>query len=186
MQNTDRCRPNQFQPTHIWNPWSNKTNANLECFILLNKKVLILKTGVSKMIKKRYWCTLWTASQAKACEARWKRRWMTSIGKILVYYLHTWASKTWFRSQPSKSFLRRYTVGPNNQKHAQKLDSKNLWNWPIILISANNFDKFLTWTDCNDGKRKLCELAWKKLSNHIKWTYFWRVLASWKPLLLTM
>ena len=84
--------------------------------------------------------SLWTAP--KACEARWKRRWMTSIGKILVYYLHTWASKTWFRSQPSKSFLSRHTVGPNNQKHAQKLDSKKLWNWPIILISANSLTHF--------------------------------------------
>ena len=100
-------------------------------------------------------------------EARWKRRWMTSIGKILVYYLHTWASKTWFRSQPSKSFLRRHTIGPNNQKHAQKLDSKTLWNWPMILIPAN---KFLIWNDCIDGKRKLCEftkeLAWKRMLNH--------------------
>ena len=23
-------RSNQFQPTHIWNPWSNKADANLE------------------------------------------------------------------------------------------------------------------------------------------------------------
>ena len=30
MQNTVRWRSNQFQPTHIWNPWSNKTDANLE------------------------------------------------------------------------------------------------------------------------------------------------------------
>ena len=30
MQNIDRWRSNQFQPTHIWNVWSNKTDANLE------------------------------------------------------------------------------------------------------------------------------------------------------------
>ena len=30
MQNTDRWRSDQFQPTHIWNPWSNKTDANLK------------------------------------------------------------------------------------------------------------------------------------------------------------
>ena len=30
MQNTIRWRSDQFQPTHIWNPWSNETNANLE------------------------------------------------------------------------------------------------------------------------------------------------------------
>ena len=30
MQNIDRWRSNQFQPTHIWNAWSNKTDANLE------------------------------------------------------------------------------------------------------------------------------------------------------------
>ena len=30
MQNTDRWHSDQFQPTHIWNPWSNKTDANLE------------------------------------------------------------------------------------------------------------------------------------------------------------
>ena len=30
MQNIVRWRSNQFQPTHIWNPWSNKTDANLE------------------------------------------------------------------------------------------------------------------------------------------------------------
>ena len=30
MQNTNRWRSDQFQPTHIWNPWSNKTDASLE------------------------------------------------------------------------------------------------------------------------------------------------------------
>ena len=38
MQNTDRWRSHQFQPTHIWNPWSNETDANLEdsaCTVLL-------------------------------------------------------------------------------------------------------------------------------------------------------
>ena len=30
MQNIDRWRSNQFQPTDIWNPWSNKIDANLE------------------------------------------------------------------------------------------------------------------------------------------------------------
>ena len=30
MQNTVRWRSYQFQPTHIWNPWSNETDANLE------------------------------------------------------------------------------------------------------------------------------------------------------------
>ena len=30
MQNTVRWRSDQFQPTHIWNPWSNETDANLE------------------------------------------------------------------------------------------------------------------------------------------------------------
>ena len=30
MQNTDRWRSNQFQPTHTRNTWPNKTDANLE------------------------------------------------------------------------------------------------------------------------------------------------------------
>ena len=30
MQNTVRWHSDQFQPTHIWNPWSNETDANLE------------------------------------------------------------------------------------------------------------------------------------------------------------
>ena len=30
MQNIDSWRSDQFQPTHVWNPWSNKTDANLE------------------------------------------------------------------------------------------------------------------------------------------------------------
>ena len=30
MQNTVRWRSDQFQPTHIWNPWSNETDTNLE------------------------------------------------------------------------------------------------------------------------------------------------------------
>ena len=30
MQNTNRWRSNQFQRAHIWNPWSNKTDAHLE------------------------------------------------------------------------------------------------------------------------------------------------------------
>ena len=30
MQNTSRWRFNQFQPTHIWNLWSHKTDANLK------------------------------------------------------------------------------------------------------------------------------------------------------------
>ena len=30
MQNTVRWRSDQFQPTGIWNPWSNETDANLE------------------------------------------------------------------------------------------------------------------------------------------------------------
>ena len=30
IQNTVRWRSHQFQPTHIWNPWSNETDANLE------------------------------------------------------------------------------------------------------------------------------------------------------------
>ena len=30
MQNNDRWRSNQFQPTHSWNTWSNKTDGNLK------------------------------------------------------------------------------------------------------------------------------------------------------------
>ena len=30
MQNTVRWHSNQFQATHIWNPWSNETDGNLE------------------------------------------------------------------------------------------------------------------------------------------------------------
>ena len=30
MENIDRWNSNQFQPTDIWNPWSNKIDANLE------------------------------------------------------------------------------------------------------------------------------------------------------------
>ena len=30
MQNTVRWFSDQFQTTHIWNPWSNKTDTNLE------------------------------------------------------------------------------------------------------------------------------------------------------------
>ena len=30
MQNTNRSGSDQLQPTHVWNPWSNKTDANLE------------------------------------------------------------------------------------------------------------------------------------------------------------
>ena len=30
MLNIDRWRSDQFQSTHIWNPWSNKTDTNLE------------------------------------------------------------------------------------------------------------------------------------------------------------
>ena len=32
MQNTVKWRSDQLQPTHIWNPWSNETDANLEDF----------------------------------------------------------------------------------------------------------------------------------------------------------
>ena len=50
MQNTVRWRSDQFQPTHIWNPWSNKTDANLEdsaCTV----RVLLFFRIVAKLSK---------------------------------------------------------------------------------------------------------------------------------------
>ena len=47
MQNTVRWRSDQFQPTHIWNPWQKETDANLEdsackVRVLLSFRIVLL------------------------------------------------------------------------------------------------------------------------------------------------
>ena len=66
------------------------------------------------------------------------------------------------------------TVGLNGKKN-----SKNSWNWLIILM-PETVRQTLNINVWNLRKRKLCEYsAWKYLWNHIKWTYFRRVLPIW-------
>ena len=53
MQNTVRWRSDQFQPTHIWNPWSNETDANLEdsaCTVRVSLFLLLL-SGIQKQTR---------------------------------------------------------------------------------------------------------------------------------------
>ena len=60
-------------------------------------------------------------------------------------------------------------------KTRQKLDSNISENWPII-----QFEKWWIWILTRNGSYvNLLKLYWKKSWNHIKGTYFWRVLAIW-------
>ena len=45
MQNIVRWCSDQFQPNHIWNPWSNRTDANLEDLHSTSAVILPIESG---------------------------------------------------------------------------------------------------------------------------------------------
>ena len=67
------------------------------------------------------------------------------------------------------------------QKTRQKLHSKNLWNWVVILVSATIWQALngkCTRTRNGNDVNQL-KIALKNSWNHIKWTYFRRILPIW-------
>ena len=63
-------------------------------------------------------------------------------------------------------------------KTRQKLHSKNSWNWVVILLSATIWQvlnvKCIKTENGNDVNQT--KIVLKNSWNHIKWTYFWRIL----------
>ena len=65
MQNIVRWRSDQFQPTHIWNPWSNETDANLEdsaCTIRVLLFFPIRKFLNANIVQSK---SIWVSAKAK-------------------------------------------------------------------------------------------------------------------------
>ena len=66
-------------------------------------------------------------------------------------------------------------------KTRQKLHSKNSWNCVVILVSATIWQvlnvKCIKTGNANDVNQ--LKIALKNSWNHIKWTYFWRILPIW-------
>ena len=77
--------------------------------------------------------------------------------------------------------LRRRRAFGTIAKTRQNLHSKNSWNWVTILVSATIWlvfnGKCIKTGNGNDVNQ--LKIAWKNSWNHIKWTYFWRILAIW-------
>ena len=102
----------------------------------------------------------------------WNYFYSTDIIKIYVIAM---------QSASSRATLQYSSHSGQIAKTRQKLHSKNSWNWVVILVSATIWQvlnvKCIKTGNGNDVNQ--LKIALKNSWNHIKWTYFWRILPIW-------
>ena len=154
------CKPNVLNDTKCA-AFQNAPSSNSS-----NKKHPLLKSSSIELEQSRQVCGS-------------SKRYLQSLG---IWHLDL--ARAWAEASFKCSFLTTiYTQLGQSSETRQKLDSKNSWNWRVILVPATVWQIFECDAMTGNGNQvNLLELASKfrkKLWNHTKWTYFWRVLAVW-------
>ena len=111
-----------------------------------------------------------------------------SLLKLQVKFEMHFISRCWTSATPYSEFGFRYVLRYHactdtqlcqTSKTCQKLDWKTR-EFDGSYLCLQWFDKFWLWSASKtEANLNMQKLAWKNSWNHIKLTYFWRVVAIW-------
>ena len=153
------CKPNVLNDTKCA-AFQNAPSSNSS-----NKKHPLLKSSSIELEQSRQVCGS-------------SKRYLQSLG---IWHLDL--ARAWAEASFKCSFLTTYTQLGQSSETRQKLDSKNSWNWRVILVPAT-VTKFKCVAIFGNGNQvNLLKLASEFRKIHeiisIKWIYFWQVSAVW-------